>query len=99
MVKPGSGTSQVLVSGASTPELTERQTMSTKDKDDLAEENEQEHRAPEPGITPREPEPPPPHEVERVENLDEREHDMEQDHEAPGPGVTPREPEQPPSKD
>ena len=42
------------------PELTERQTMSKKDKDDLAEhEKKQEDRAPEPGMTPREPEPPP----------------------------------------
>jgi hypothetical protein len=84
-----------------TPELTERQTMSKKDKDAPAEhEKEQAHQAPEPGMTPREPEQPPPHEVENpVENLEERERKMEQDHEAPGPGVTPREPEQPPSKD
>ena len=83
------------------PELTERQTMSKKDKDDLAEhEKEHEDRAPEPGMTPREPEQPPPHEVkDPVENLEEREHEMEQEDRAPGPGMTPREPEPPPSKD
>jgi hypothetical protein len=39
------------------PELTERQTMTKNDKDDLAEhEKEQEHKAPGPGTTPDEPE-------------------------------------------
>ena len=63
-------------------------------------EMEQEDRAPEPGMTPREPEQPPPHEVkDPVENLEEREHEMEQEDRAREPGMTPREPEQPPSKD